>query len=89
LRDWAQAAFDTKVIEAETHIPQLIDEWEKLKETDANRAEKLSAAVTEMKEWNHISTVDSKAMTLFFFYAIVIRATLCKKRSRSMVRIRS
>ncbi len=63
--EWARAAFDTTVIEAETFVPALVDEWEKLKKADAARAEKLNAAVAELKSWNRVSTTDSKAMTLF------------------------
>ena len=63
--EWARTAFDTNVIEAETFVPALVDEWEKLKLTDTARAEKLSAAVAELKSWNRVSTTDSKAMTLF------------------------
>jgi acyl-homoserine-lactone acylase len=63
--DWARAGFDTTVIESETQIPQLADEWEKLKATDAARAAKLADAIAELKAWDHVSTVDSKAMTLF------------------------
>ena len=65
--EWARAAFDTTVIEAETFVPALVEEWENLKQADAARAEKLSAAVAELRSWNHVSTTDSKAMTLFAF----------------------
>jgi acyl-homoserine-lactone acylase len=63
--EWARAAFDTTVIQAETFVPALVEEWEKLKQTDSARAEKLAAAVAELKSWNRVSTIDSKAMTLF------------------------
>ncbi|HJP95215.1 MAG TPA: acylase [Pyrinomonadaceae bacterium] len=63
--EWTRAAFDTTVFQAETFVPALVDEWEKLKQTDAARAEKLSAPVAELKSWNRVSTTDSKAMTLF------------------------
>ena len=63
--EWARAAFDTTVMEAETFVPALVEEWEKLKQSDAARAEKLSAAVAELRSWNRVSTIDSKAMTLF------------------------
>ncbi|HYK19555.1 MAG TPA: acylase [Pyrinomonadaceae bacterium] len=65
--EWMRAAFDTTVIQAETFVPALVEEWEKLKQTDAARAEKLAAAVTQLKSWNRVSTTDSKAMTLFAF----------------------
>jgi len=63
--EWRRAAFDTTVIQAETFVPALVEEWEKLKQTDAKRAEKLAAAVAQLKSWNRVSTIDSKAMTLF------------------------
>lgn len=64
---WTRTVFDTTVIEAETFVPALVDEWEKLKQADAARAEKLSAAVAELRSWNRVSTIDSRAMTLFAF----------------------
>ncbi|MCI0490733.1 MAG: acylase [Blastocatellia bacterium] len=63
--NWARAGFDTTIIESETLIPQIIGDWEKLKQTDGARAEKLAPAIEELKKWNHISTIESKAMTLF------------------------
>ncbi|MEP7271463.1 MAG: acylase [Acidobacteriota bacterium] len=68
--DWATAAFDTKVIEAETQIPLLASEWEKLKTADPARAEKTAAAIAVLKGWNGVSSNDSEAMTVFslWFY---------------------
>ncbi|MEW6130641.1 MAG: penicillin acylase family protein [Acidobacteriota bacterium] len=68
--NWAKAGWDTYIIESETHIPDLIADWEKLKGTDSARATKLNDAIAELKSWNHVSTVDSKAMTVFanWFY---------------------
>jgi penicillin amidase len=63
--EWARAAFDTTVIEAETRVPALVEQWEKLKKAGAGRAEKLSAAIAELKSWNRVSTTQSTAMTLF------------------------
>ena len=65
--EWARAAFDTAVIQADTFVPALVEEWEKLKQTDAARAAKLADAIAELKAWDHVSTTDSKAMTLFAF----------------------
>ena len=62
---WAKAGFDTTVIEAETHIPPTIAEWERIKLTDPVRHAKLREAVQMLKEWNGIATVDSVAMTIF------------------------
>lgn len=63
--EWARAAWDTTIIESETQIPEIAAEWEKLKQADGARAEKLSAAIEELKSWNHVSTFESKPMTLF------------------------
>jgi acyl-homoserine-lactone acylase len=68
--DLARAAFDTRVIEAETQIPPLVAEWEKLKTEDAPRAEKTAEAVAALKSWNGVSAIDSVPMTVFtlWFY---------------------
>lgn len=68
--DWAKAAFDTRVIEAETQIPPLVAEWEKLKAQDAARAEKTAEAIAALKSWNGVSAIDSVPMTVFtlWFY---------------------
>ena len=63
--DWAKAAFDTRILESENQIPGIVAEWEKLKQTDAARAEKLSEAIALLKGWNHVSTFESTEMTLF------------------------
>jgi acyl-homoserine-lactone acylase len=63
--EWARAGFDTKVIEAETQVPSLAEEVEKLRQSDAARAAKLDPVITELKSWNGTSTIDSKAMTIF------------------------
>src|SRR5262249_52944286 len=63
--DWTRAGLDTTILEADTQIPALAEEWEKLKQSDAARAEKLSTAIDSLKAWNHVSAIDSKPMTLF------------------------
>jgi penicillin amidase len=67
--DWAKAAFDTRCIDAETKIPPLVAEWEKLKAADPARAEKTAGVVAELKNWNGIATFDSTAMTVFSIWA--------------------
>ncbi len=67
--DWAKAAFDTRVIEAERLTPSLIAEWEKLKTSDATRAAKTADAIAELKRWNGVSTIESEAMTVFTLWA--------------------
>ncbi len=63
--DWAHVAFDTRVNEAEAEIAQLVNEWERLKQSDAARADKLNAPIAELKAWNRVSTVESQPMTLY------------------------
>lgn len=63
--DWTRAGLDTSVIESERNIPELAAEVEKLKEKDATRAAKLAGPIDLLKSWNHVSTIDSKPMTLF------------------------
>jgi acyl-homoserine-lactone acylase len=71
--DWSKAAWDTRILESETAIPELVAEWEKLKAVDASRADKLSPVIAELKAFNHVSTYDSKAMTVFalWFYNLM------------------
>ena len=63
--DWSRAAFDTYVIEAETEIPRLAAQWEALQRSDPPRAAKLTRAIDELREWDHIGRNSSVPMTLF------------------------
>jgi penicillin amidase len=63
--EWARAATDRRAQVAEELIPQLAEDWEKLKSSNPARAEKLKAAVTELKAWDQVSAIESPAMTLF------------------------
>ena len=60
--EWAKAGFDTYVIEAETEIPRLAEAW------DQHPSKKLSDPVAELRNWDHVSTVDSVPMTLFLLW---------------------
>ncbi|MGH7555653.1 MAG: penicillin acylase family protein, partial [Longimicrobiales bacterium] len=62
--EWANAAFDTRVLEADNQIPSLIDEWERLGASDPDRAAKLDSAINEIREWDRVSAITSSAMTL-------------------------
>ncbi|MFC2163745.1 penicillin acylase family protein [Acidobacteriota bacterium] len=66
--DLAKAAFDTYVLEAEAKIPQLVDEWTKLKATDPSRAEALKEPVEELGAWDRISTTESVPAALFILW---------------------
>jgi penicillin amidase len=67
--EWSKAAFDTRCIEAETLIPKLVAEWEKLKAADPAKAEKTAEAVYILKNWSGVSAFDSVPMTLFSLWA--------------------
>ncbi len=66
--EWARAGFDTSVLESENYIPELVKEWEKLKQEDAARAEKTAPAIAQLKAWNSVSTIESVQMTLFMLW---------------------
>jgi acyl-homoserine-lactone acylase len=87
--NWARAGLDTTVLESETQIPQLAADWEKLKTTDAARAAKLADAIAELKSWNHVSTIDSKAMTLFALTFERAGRLLAQKVKDDWLRIRA
>jgi acyl-homoserine-lactone acylase len=62
---WAKAGFNTKVIEAETRVPEVIKEWEALSKDQPERAAKLKEVIELIQAWDCTSTVDSVPMTLF------------------------
>jgi acyl-homoserine lactone acylase PvdQ len=66
--EWQRAAFDTHVLAADSAIPAIIDEWERLGAQDPDRAAKLDAAIEELRTWNRVSTVESTAMTMFVYW---------------------
>ena len=63
--DWARSAFDTTIIEAETEIPRIVARWREVSRQDPARAAKIERPLNELREWNHVATVNSSAMTLF------------------------
>lgn len=67
--DLTKAAYDTTVIEAPTDTLKLVDEWEKLKDSDPARAEKVAELIAELRAWNGVSTLESNAMTLYALWA--------------------
>jgi len=63
--DWKQAAFDTTVIGADKLLPSMLATLKKRLDGSVNEAQNLRAAYDELSTWNHRSTTDSVAMTLF------------------------
>ena len=66
--EWERASFDTYVLLAETMVPELVSIWEKLRQSDAGRAKKLSEPMAALKSWDYDSRVDSVPTTLFMLY---------------------
>jgi penicillin amidase len=63
--EWAAAAYDTYVIEAETGIARIVAAYNGLKLTDSVKAFKLRPIVRTLEEWDHRSRLSSVAMTVF------------------------
>jgi acyl-homoserine lactone acylase PvdQ len=79
--DWtldqlARAAFDTRVLNAETDIPRIIDEWERLGADEPERALAIETAIDALREWDRRSTVDSPAMTIYILWAEALLAAI-------------
>jgi acyl-homoserine-lactone acylase len=87
--DWAHAAFDTTVIQAEVSIPKIVEEWEQLKQSDAARAAKLNDVIAELKAWNRVSTVESVAMTLFELWTEALYDLRVAKDEAPLRRVRA
>jgi len=87
--DWARAGLDTTVLESETQIPELAAEWQKLKEKDGARAAKLGDAIAELKSWDHVSTIDSKPMTLFALWFERVGRLQAQKSKDEWLKIRA
>ncbi|HKV41373.1 MAG TPA: acylase, partial [Blastocatellia bacterium] len=66
--EWTADAFDTHILEAETYIPMLAAAVDRLKQSNPQRAAKLEPVVEALKAWDHVSTIDSKPMTVFAFW---------------------
>jgi len=79
--EFARAAFDTTVIRAETEIPALVELWERLKGDDVGRAERIRGPTTELKNWDHVSTTKSAAMTLFALWQARVYQTIAPSSS--------
>ncbi len=63
---WQTYAFDTRVIEAEVWVPQLREAIDDLRAREPKRAGALAAPLALLEGWDHVATVDSTPMTLFF-----------------------
>jgi acyl-homoserine-lactone acylase len=66
--EWSRVVFDTRAGFADVEIPQLVDEWNRLKQVDAARAAKVAAAVDQLKSWDQVNTTQSETATLFILW---------------------
>jgi penicillin amidase len=66
--EWAQASLDTHLILAETLVPELVSIWEKSRQADAAKANKLTEPIAVLKSWDYNSQIDSVPTTLFMLY---------------------
>lgn len=82
--DWAKAAFDTRVIEAERLIPALVAQWEKMKAAEATKAAKAAEAIAMLKAWNGVSTIDSVPMTVFTLWAYTRNQPQAQQMTKSL-----
>jgi acyl-homoserine-lactone acylase len=60
-----RAAFDTYVMDAGDEVARLVREWEEVGGQNPNRAMLMDEALEILREWDHRSTVESEAMTLY------------------------
>lgn len=67
--EWAKAAFDTYVVDAETMIPELLKAVQATEKTQPERAAKLDHAMGILTNWDHVSRVESVPMTWFSIWA--------------------
>jgi acyl-homoserine-lactone acylase len=62
------AAFDRRIIEAEDHVPAIIEEWERLGVTRYDLAEELDDAIEALRNWDGVAATSSEATTLFVLW---------------------
>lgn len=62
---WSRAAWDTTVLAAEEGVPRIARAVKALRSEEPERAQKLEPVVALLEAWDGVSTIDSKAMTIF------------------------
>ena len=87
--DWTRDAFNTKILEAELRIPDLVKDWETVAAKDPARGAKLKEAIDLLKGWDCVSTVDSVPMTLFADAYDRVLEMVKKKDIKDFPRIRA
>jgi acyl-homoserine-lactone acylase len=66
---FAGAVWDTRLSAAERMVPDILQEWERLRSADPALAEVLAEPVSALRDWDYVSTIDSWPTTLFVLWA--------------------
>jgi acyl-homoserine lactone acylase PvdQ len=67
--DWERAAFDTRVLAADKHLPSLLDSLKTETVSNSPAVAQLRLAYGELSKWDHRATTTSIATTLFVLWA--------------------
>lgn len=87
--DWTRDGFNTKILEAELRIPDLVKDWQALSAKEPERAAKLKEPIEALKAWDCVSTLDSVPMTVFAdTYAVYLKMAE-KKDLQNLPRMRA
>jgi penicillin amidase len=87
--EFASAVWDRRLSAAETMVPALVGEWEQLRSEDAALAAKLEEPVRLLDGWDYVSTVDSRATTLFVLWAERLTRSPAAERARDRAGVRA
>jgi acyl-homoserine-lactone acylase len=87
--EWTRDGFNTKILEAELRIPDLVKEWEALASKEPDRAAKVKEPVELLKHWDCVSAVDSVPMTLFVETYDRVMKMIAKRDLANYPRIRA
>jgi penicillin amidase len=80
--EWERASLDTRVILAETMVPELVSIWEKLRQSNQANSDKLAEPVAALKAWDYESRIDSVPTTLFMLYFEQLQRLNREQRTR-------
>ncbi|MGD2153926.1 MAG: penicillin acylase family protein, partial [Gemmatimonadales bacterium] len=67
--EFARAVWDTRLSAAEQMVPEIVEEWERLRSADAARADRLAEPMGGLRDWDYVSAIESWETTLFVLWA--------------------